>query len=305
MQESRRSQRFGPPPRTTAALRSPPWATTFGTSSTPSSDPRCRSCAACSRRSTPATRSKPCSEPPSKTPRRPPARSGPTSSSAPSTSARSSCATSTTRAVDEELQSLLEELEDHGDEAEDASSALWNATGILSVQVLWKGEDHAESLRKLNPLWQQLLDPLRRRAAGRRRGLLRRRGTVPRARVRASRWAQLLLPPKTDGTLSTSGERCQRTRLSKVARCRARSRARTGPRSLAPPRGFLERASRDPTGCAGFERSRRRRCAGVVRRQRSRQCSIVPAKRLLKSNHFNNLRKQTPTLVHVDSRASG
>jgi hypothetical protein len=58
---------------------------------------------------------------------------------------------------DEELQSLLEELEDHGDEAEDASSALWNATGILSVQVLWKGEDHAESLRKLNPLWQQLL----------------------------------------------------------------------------------------------------------------------------------------------------
>ena len=58
---------------------------------------------------------------------------------------------------DEELQSLLEELEDYGDEAEDASAALWNATGILSVQVLWKGEDHAESLRKLNPLWQELL----------------------------------------------------------------------------------------------------------------------------------------------------
>ena len=58
---------------------------------------------------------------------------------------------------DEELQSLLEELEDLDDEAEDASSALWNATGILSVQVLWKGDDHAESLRKLNPLWQQLL----------------------------------------------------------------------------------------------------------------------------------------------------
>jgi len=58
---------------------------------------------------------------------------------------------------DEELQSLLEELEDLGDEAEDATSALWNATGILSVQVLWKGEDYGESLRKLNPLWQQLL----------------------------------------------------------------------------------------------------------------------------------------------------
>jgi len=58
---------------------------------------------------------------------------------------------------DEELQALLEELEDLDDEAEDASSALWNATGILTVQVLWKGEDHPESLRKLNPLWKQLL----------------------------------------------------------------------------------------------------------------------------------------------------
>jgi hypothetical protein len=58
---------------------------------------------------------------------------------------------------DKELQSLLEELEELDDEAEDANAALWNATGILSVQVLWSGEDHAESLRKLNPLWQQLL----------------------------------------------------------------------------------------------------------------------------------------------------
>jgi hypothetical protein len=58
---------------------------------------------------------------------------------------------------DEELQSLLEELEDLGDEAEDASAALWNATGVLSVQVLWTGEDHGESLRQLNPLWKLLL----------------------------------------------------------------------------------------------------------------------------------------------------
>ena len=58
---------------------------------------------------------------------------------------------------DEELQALLEELEDLGDDAEDASAALWNATGILSVQVLWEGDDHPESLRKLNPLWKQLL----------------------------------------------------------------------------------------------------------------------------------------------------
>jgi hypothetical protein len=58
---------------------------------------------------------------------------------------------------DDELQALLEELEDLEEEAEDATSALWNATGILSVQVLWKGEDHAESLLKLNPLWKLLL----------------------------------------------------------------------------------------------------------------------------------------------------
>jgi hypothetical protein len=58
---------------------------------------------------------------------------------------------------DEELQALLDELEDLEDEAEDASSALWNATGILTVQVLWKGDEHAESLRRLNPLWKALL----------------------------------------------------------------------------------------------------------------------------------------------------
>jgi hypothetical protein len=58
---------------------------------------------------------------------------------------------------DDELQALLEELEELDEEAEDASSALWNATGILTVQVLWTGDDHPESLRKLNPLWKALL----------------------------------------------------------------------------------------------------------------------------------------------------
>lgn len=57
---------------------------------------------------------------------------------------------------DEDIQGLLEEIEDL-DEDDAVSSILWNATGLLSVQVLWEGDDHTESLRKLNPLWSALL----------------------------------------------------------------------------------------------------------------------------------------------------
>lgn len=57
---------------------------------------------------------------------------------------------------DEDIQGLLEEIEDI-DEDDAVSSTLWNAIALLSVQVLWEGDDHSDSLRKLNPLWGQLL----------------------------------------------------------------------------------------------------------------------------------------------------
>lgn len=57
---------------------------------------------------------------------------------------------------DEDIQGLIEEIEDIDDD-DAVTSTLWNATGLLSVQVLWEGDDHSESLRKLNPLWSALL----------------------------------------------------------------------------------------------------------------------------------------------------
>ncbi len=57
---------------------------------------------------------------------------------------------------DEDIQGLIEEVEDI-DEDDAVTSTLWNACALLSVQVLWEGDDHAESLRKLNPLWSLLL----------------------------------------------------------------------------------------------------------------------------------------------------
>lgn len=57
---------------------------------------------------------------------------------------------------DEDIQGLLEEIEDIDDD-DAVSSTLWNAVALLSVQVLWEGDDHSDSLRKLNPLWSQLL----------------------------------------------------------------------------------------------------------------------------------------------------
>jgi len=58
--------------------------------------------------------------------------------------------------TDEEIQALVEEVDDL-DEDDAVTSTLWNATGLLSVQVLWEGDDHSESLRLLNPLWSALL----------------------------------------------------------------------------------------------------------------------------------------------------
>ncbi len=57
---------------------------------------------------------------------------------------------------DDDIQGLIEEIEEI-DEDDAVTSTLWNATGLLSVQVLWEGDDHSESLRKLNPLWSALL----------------------------------------------------------------------------------------------------------------------------------------------------
>lgn len=56
---------------------------------------------------------------------------------------------------DEDIQGLLEEIEDIDDD-ETVSATLWNASALLSVQVLWEGDEHSESVRKLNPLWAQL-----------------------------------------------------------------------------------------------------------------------------------------------------
>jgi len=56
---------------------------------------------------------------------------------------------------DEDIQGLLEEIEDI-DDNDAVSATLWNASALLSVQVLWQGDDHGESVRKLNPLWSQL-----------------------------------------------------------------------------------------------------------------------------------------------------
>lgn len=57
---------------------------------------------------------------------------------------------------DDDIQGLIEEIEDIDDD-DAVTSTLWNATGLLSVQVLWEGDDHSDSLRKLNPLWSALL----------------------------------------------------------------------------------------------------------------------------------------------------
>lgn len=57
---------------------------------------------------------------------------------------------------DEDIQGLIEEIEDI-DEDDAVTSTLWNACALLSVQVLWEGDDHSDSLRKLNPLWSSLL----------------------------------------------------------------------------------------------------------------------------------------------------
>lgn len=61
-----------------------------------------------------------------------------------------------------DVQALLEELDaleedDESIDTEPASAYLWNACAILKVQVLWQGEDHAESLKKLGPIWTALL----------------------------------------------------------------------------------------------------------------------------------------------------
>lgn len=57
---------------------------------------------------------------------------------------------------DDDIQGLIEEIEDI-DEDDAVTSTLWNATALLTVQVLWQGDEHGESLRKLNPLWSALL----------------------------------------------------------------------------------------------------------------------------------------------------
>lgn len=54
-----------------------------------------------------------------------------------------------------ELDALAEEDEELDTDA--ADHRLWNATGVLTVEVVWDGDAHRESLEKLNPVWGMLL----------------------------------------------------------------------------------------------------------------------------------------------------
>jgi hypothetical protein len=63
---------------------------------------------------------------------------------------------------DPAIQALLAELEqlEEGDDPVDTeavSARLWNATGLLSVKVLWSEQAPSDSVQKLNPLWGCLL----------------------------------------------------------------------------------------------------------------------------------------------------